>query len=76
MRREVAVLGTWNSDFSATGNDDDWRTVLQAMAAGQLQVEPLITHRIPLAAALDALQMMRDQSAFYAKVLIEPPPVA
>jgi L-iditol 2-dehydrogenase len=76
MRREVAVLGTWNSDFSATGNDDDWRTVLHAMAAGQLQVEPLITHRIPLAATFKALQMMRDQSAFYAKVLIEPPPVA
>lgn len=74
MRREVAVLGTWNSDFSATGNDDDWRTVLHAMAASQLQVEPLITHRIPLAAAFDALQMMRNQSAFYAKVLIEPPP--
>jgi L-iditol 2-dehydrogenase len=71
MRREVAVLGTWNSDFSAAGNDDDWRIVLHAMATGQFQVEPLITHRIPLAKAFEALQMMRDQSAFYAKVLIE-----
>jgi L-iditol 2-dehydrogenase len=72
MRREVAVLGTWNSDYSVfASSDDDWRTVLHAMAAGQLQVEPLISHRIPLAGAFNALQMMRDQSEFYAKVLIE-----
>ena len=73
MRREVAVLGTWNSDYSLfPGSDDDWRTVLQAMAAGSLQVERLITQRVPLAGAFDALKMMRDQAAFYAKVLIEP----
>jgi L-iditol 2-dehydrogenase len=73
MRREVAVLGTWNSDYSVfAASDDDWRTVLQAMAAGQLQVESLITHRVDLPAAFAALQMMRDQTEFYSKVLIEP----
>lgn len=73
MRREVAVLGTWNSDYSLfPGSDDDWRTVLQALADGRLQVEPLITQRVPLSGAFGALKMMRDQAAFYAKVLIEP----
>lgn len=72
MRQEVTILGTWNSDYSIRGNDDDWRTVLQAMAADQLRVEPLITHRVPLAGAFDALKMMRDQAEFYSKVLIEP----
>ena len=24
MRREVSIFGTWNSDYSAAGNDDDW----------------------------------------------------
>lgn len=72
MRREVTILGTWNSDYSISGNDDDWRTVLQALAAGRLQVDPLITHRVPLARAFDALRMMRDQAEFYSKVLIEP----
>lgn len=71
MRREAIVLGTWNSDFSATGNDDDWRAVLAAMASGTLDLEPLITHRVPLVGAFDALQMMRDQTDFYAKVLID-----
>ena len=27
MRREVSIFGTWNSDYSAAGNDDDWRSV-------------------------------------------------
>ena len=51
MRREITILGTWNSDFSAAGNSDDWRTVLNAVASGQLQLEALITHTVPLADA-------------------------
>ncbi len=72
MRREVNVLGTWNSDYSAAGNDDDWRTVLQAMAAGMLMLTPLITHKVPLADSTDILHKMRDKREFYAKVLIHP----
>lgn len=72
MRREVNIFGTWNSTYSARGNDDDWQAVLQALAAGQLKLEPLITHRVPLAHAFAALQMMQAQREFYAKVLIYP----
>jgi L-iditol 2-dehydrogenase len=72
MRREVSLLGTWNSDYSVSGNDDDWRTVLQAMASGKLDLSPLITHKVPLADGIEALYMMKDKSQFYAKVLIHP----
>ncbi|MDE0012812.1 MAG: galactitol-1-phosphate 5-dehydrogenase [Candidatus Poribacteria bacterium] len=72
MRREVSILGTWNSDYSAAGNDDDWRTVLQAIASGMLTLTPLITHKIPLADSSDMLHKMWDKSEFYAKVLIHP----
>lgn len=72
MRREVSIFGTWNSDYSAAGNDDDWRTVLQAMASGMLTLAPLITHKVPLRESSDMLRKMRDQSEFYAKVLIHP----
>ena len=74
MRREVRIFGTWNSDYSAAGNDDDWRTVLQAMASGMLTLTPLITHKVPLADSSDMLHKMRDKSEFYAKVLIHPSP--
>ena len=72
MRREVDIVGTWNSDFSVCGNSDDWRTVLQAMALKTLDLRPLVTHQVKLAYALDALRMMKDQSDFFSKVLISP----
>lgn len=72
LRRELTVFGTWNSDFSATGNDDDWRTVLDALAAGTLDLEALISHHLPLSQAFEALKMMASQTDFYAKVLIHP----
>ena len=74
MRREASIYGTWNSDYSAAGNDDDWRTVLQAIASGMLTLTPLVTHKVPLADSADILHKMRDKSEFYAKVLIHPSP--
>ena len=72
MRREVNIIGTWNSDYSVSGNNDDWRTVLQAMSSKTLNLKPLITHLVPLTEAFDMLQIMRDKTEFYAKVLIHP----
>jgi L-iditol 2-dehydrogenase len=72
MRRELDILGTWNSVFSAAGNNDDWHAVLAAVAAGTIDLDSLVSHRVPLKKALNALVMMRDQSEFFAKVLIKP----
>lgn len=72
MRREVTLYGTWNSDYSASGSDDDWRTALDAMASGKLNLLPLISHLVPLSQATDVLHGMRDQDGFFCKVLIHP----
>ena len=72
MRREVKVFGTWNSDYSTSGNDDDWRTVLQAMATRKLDLKPLITHKVSLKDSTNILHLMKNRSEFYAKVLIHP----
>lgn len=72
MRRELDVLGTWNSSFSASGNNDDWRSVLDAAAADAIDLDSLVSHRVPLPGAFDALKMMNRQSEFFAKVLIQP----
>jgi threonine dehydrogenase-like Zn-dependent dehydrogenase len=42
------------------------------MASGTLNLKPLITHRVPLSRGIAALQMMRDQTEFFEKVLIHP----
>ena len=72
MRREINIVGTWNSDYSVFGSNDDWQTVLQAMASKTLNLKPLITHFVPLAEAFDMLQIMRNKTEFYAKVLVHP----
>lgn len=72
MRREVTLFGTWNSDYSVTGTDDDWHATLAAMAEKKLDLQPLISHRVPLANAIAALRMMKGGKEFYSKVLIQP----
>ena len=71
MRREVSVIGTWNSTFSVHG-DDDWRTTLEAMRTNAIDLLPLVTHRVPLRNSFETLQMMRDGKEFFSKVLIHP----
>jgi L-iditol 2-dehydrogenase len=72
MRREVAILGTWNSSYSAAGNDDDWSAALEAMASGVLDLKPLITHSVSLSEAPPVLEAMRDGRGVFSKVLIRP----
>ncbi len=74
MRREVALYGTWNSDYGVAGDRDDWRAALEAMASGRLRLRPLISHTVPLADGIAALQMMRDGREFFSKVMIRPAP--
>jgi L-iditol 2-dehydrogenase len=76
MRREAAVFGTWNSRFVPAGRpeagsiDDDWRQVLTALADGRLQLEPLISHRVPLAQAFATLRLMHERREGFVKVLV------
>jgi L-iditol 2-dehydrogenase len=43
LRSELCIVGTWNSLPK-----DEWHQVLSWMASGDLEVEPLITHRVRL----------------------------
>ncbi|MCA9448533.1 MAG: zinc-binding dehydrogenase, partial [Candidatus Omnitrophica bacterium] len=72
MRREVQIFGTWNSDYSAYGNHDDWGDVLLAMEEGVLDLKPLITHKVSLSEAFETLKRMREQQGFFSKVLVHP----
>ena len=72
MRRELALIGTWNSSYSVTGLADDWRTVLAAVAAGTIKLQPLITHRFGLDDILSGLHLLKERREFVSKVLINP----
>lgn len=72
MRREINIMGTWNSEYRVVGQSDDWHNSLDAMASGYLNVKPLITHKVMLRESFDVLRMMRSRQEFYCKVLICP----
>ena len=72
MRHEAAIMGTWNSDYSASGSDDDWRKVLRRIGAGGLRLSDLITHRVGLADAPGVLRKLYEGREMYLKVLIQP----
>ena len=66
LRREIHMIGTWNSSYNDRVND--WTAVADAMASGTMVFEPLITHRYTLDRCNEALEMMRDKKEFFTKV--------
>jgi L-iditol 2-dehydrogenase len=73
LRKQLNVRGTWNSSFSALPVNE-WQVVLEMLAAKRLDLRPLISHRLPLAAGVDALHMMHDQREFFNRVVITDEP--
>ncbi len=69
LRKQLTIRGTWNSSFAAVPLNE-WEVALDMLAAGRLRLSPLISHRVPLAQGPAALQMMRDQSEFFNRVVI------
>jgi L-iditol 2-dehydrogenase len=68
LRKNLTLVGTWNS-YYANIPVNEWRLVLDFLAAGKLRLEPLITHRVPIEGIGSALTMMRDRSEFSVKVM-------
>lgn len=68
LRKELTVTGTWNSIYGDPAADE-WRLALECMASGQLPVESLITHRVPLADLPASLRAIRGGEMFSNKVL-------
>ena len=68
MRKEVTVLGTWNSVYKGYPKNE-WQLVLDALATGTVDVTPLISHRCNLDELMTHMELMRDRSAFSNKIL-------
>ena len=68
LRRQLTLKGTWNSSYTRE-EDDDWHTVLGAMEDGRLHPESLITHRFALAELSRGMEIMRDKTEEYVKMM-------
>ena len=68
IRRELTVLGTWNSKIAPAGRSE-WDMVIANISAGRLQVAPLISHALPLEAAARTFDDMVERRVWSNKVL-------
>ncbi len=68
LRKEINLRGTWNSYF-AQFPKNEWQLVLELLAAKKINLKSLITHRASLADMEKILNMMKNNSEFYNKVM-------
>lgn len=69
LRKELRVLGTWNSSFQAMEND--WKDALAGMQSHQIEPERVITHRFPLSQYAEAFSLMHEKKELYGKVMFD-----
>lgn len=68
-RKELVIRGSWQS-YSSPFPGQEWAVCQEYIGSGQVQVEPLISHRIPLSEGLRALEVIRSGQP-YMKILLE-----
>lgn len=71
VRNELTVLGSWNA-ISAPFPGKEWSTTIQFMAKGQINVKPLITHRVSLIEGPEIFEKIINKNGFFGKVLFYP----
>jgi len=68
LRKQLFLTGTWNSSF--TGEDgDDWHEALRLLGTHAIDSMKVITHRLPLAELTKGLNIMRDKTEDFGKIL-------
>lgn len=69
LRNQLTLRGTWNSSFIGEVSDD-WHYVLEKIAENKIQPEVLITHKLSFEELKKGLQIMRNKTEDYIKVMI------
>lgn len=68
LRRQLTLKGTWNSSFG--GKNNEWEEIIGLLENGELSLENLITHKLPLENLQEGLEKMNDKGCFTCKVMI------
>lgn len=71
LRKQISLVGTWNSAYGLTNARSDWEEVAQALEERHIEVRQLISHRFPQNKLVEGLNIMRNNSEVYCKVLVE-----
>lgn len=68
LRKQLRMVGTWNSCFG--GEENDWTKVLELIRSGSLALKPFITHRLSLDRLYEGLRIMRNDEIYSNKIML------
>lgn len=68
LRNQLTVTGTWNSSFTHSLNDD-WHYVTNRLTQKRINPSALISHRFPLEKLVYGMEIMRDKTEEYVKIM-------
>ncbi len=68
LRNQLKVTGTWNSSFCHSP-EDDWSFALDSLVRGTIIPAGIISHRYSLEDMSRGLELMRDKTEDYGKVM-------
>lgn len=71
LRKQLKLVGTWNSSFDAS-DKNDWKIAVKAMADGSIGSDLLITHRFSLEDMDKGLDIMHNSTEMYKRIIINP----
>lgn len=71
VRNELRILGSWNA-ISSPFPGKEWSTTVHYMSTGQLNVKPIISHRLHLAQGPATFDGIINKNDTYGKVLFYP----
>ena len=67
LRKQLTLVGNWNSDFNPLNND--WVESINVIAQGGINPEKIITHRIELSNGEKAYDVIKNKE-FYNKIMV------
>ena len=68
LRKQLTIRGTWNSSYDGI-NMSDWTEAVEALQKEEITIDALITHSYPQDKLIDGLELMRNASEPYCKVM-------
>lgn len=67
LRKQLNLIGTWNSSYKT--EESDWDLLRSAMAAGAIKGTPLVSHIFPQEELQKGLSIMKNGTEAYCKVM-------
>lgn len=68
LRKQLTLVGSWNSDF--TDGENDWLKSIEAIAEKKIEPEKIITHKIAIEDSAKVFEIIGGRTEFYNKITV------